>query len=237
VTVDVEKNHKIVSTHTIDLKDNCKEIKIPVKAEDLGGFAIKYSYAYHNSFKSGIINISVPYPASHLQIETVTFRDKLKPGVEETWSFKIKGPKGDKVAAEMLASMYDASLDQFMHHSWYFNPIYQPIYNSYNNVNGHNSFGLRSFNHYDNTTRYYSYPTQYYDQLNWFGFYFANTYHLYKSTARREVNAPSPVYAEEAEMKEMAVSADGAPAAARAKKQESDTVGNIPPPPPSAGSA
>src|SRR5690606_16840053 len=186
----------------------------------------KYSYAYHNSFKSGIINISVPYPASHLQIETVTFRDKLKPGVDETWSFKIKGPKGDKVAAEILASMYDASLDEFMHHSWYFNPLYQPTYNSYNNVNGHNSFGLRSFNHYDNTSRYYSYPTQYYDQLNWFGLYFANTYHSHKSLARREVNSPAPVYAE-AEVSEMAMeSADGAPGAARDKKAESDIAAN-----------
>src|SRR5690606_24618801 len=86
VTIDVEKAHKNVSSHTVDLKDNCKEIKIPVKAEDLGGFAIKYSYAYHNSFKSGIINIAVPYPTSQLQIETHTFRDKLKTGVDETSS-------------------------------------------------------------------------------------------------------------------------------------------------------
>src|SRR5690606_26034709 len=60
VTVDVEKNHKIVSTHTIDLKGKCKEIKIAVQAEDLAAIAITYSYADHNYVKSGITNISVP---------------------------------------------------------------------------------------------------------------------------------------------------------------------------------
>ncbi len=59
-------------------------------------------------------------------MKPLTFRDKLQPGTDETWSFKIKGPKGDKVTAELLASMYDASLDQFKPHSWSFNPINNP---------------------------------------------------------------------------------------------------------------
>ena len=58
-----------------------------------------------DSFKGQSISINVPYPKSDLDIETQTFRDKLKPGQEETWSFKIKGPRGDQVTAEILASM------------------------------------------------------------------------------------------------------------------------------------
>ena len=53
-----------------------------------------------------------------MNISFDTYRDKTLPGSEEKWKVKISGNKGQKVAAEMLASMYDASLDQFKPHSW-----------------------------------------------------------------------------------------------------------------------
>ena len=106
------------------LNNETKTIKIPVTQSDLGGFAIKYHFVNYNSFQNGTELISVPHPQKSLQIETLTFRDKLQPGVEETWRFKIKGPKGEKVSAELLASMYDMSLDQFKTHQWDFNPIH-----------------------------------------------------------------------------------------------------------------
>ncbi len=53
-----------------------------------------------------------------LQIEYASFRDKLTPGAPETWKIRIRGAKQDKVSAELLTSMYDASLDQFNPHEW-----------------------------------------------------------------------------------------------------------------------
>ncbi|TGV02030.1 alpha-2-macroglobulin family protein [Flavivirga rizhaonensis] len=171
VSVQVEKNRKIVKTDIIQLNKNKKTISIPINSEDTGGFVVKYSFAAFNSFQSGSLNIFVPYPKTQLDIETTTFRDKLKPGTDETWSFKIKGPKGDKVSTELLASMYDASLDQFKSHGWYFNPINKPTYYSHLSTNSHKSFGTGYFRVY-NDYNISSYPTQYYDQLNWFGYHF-----------------------------------------------------------------
>jgi hypothetical protein len=51
-------------------------------------------------------------------VEYATYRDKTLPGSEEKWKVKLTGYKNEKVAAEMLASMYDASLDQFHPHNW-----------------------------------------------------------------------------------------------------------------------
>src|SRR5690606_38601592 len=124
-----------------------------------------------NSFQTVTQTISVPYPKSELTIETKTFRDKLEPGTDETWSFNIKGPQGDKVSAELLASMYDMSLDQFQPHQWQFSPLYQPIYYSHNQRRAVQSFGSANFNVYLPTNNL-SYPYQSYDQWNWFGFYF-----------------------------------------------------------------
>ncbi len=40
------------------------------------------------------------------------FRDKLRPGQKEEWKLTIKTPQGQAAHAEMLATMYDASLDK-----------------------------------------------------------------------------------------------------------------------------
>ena len=178
VTIDIEKDHKIIDTQIIHLENNSKFIQIPVTVKDLGGFAIHYSFSNFNAFKSGTLPISVPYEKTALEIETVTFRDKLEPGENQTWSFKVKGEKGDKVAAELLASMYDASLDQFKPHNWEFNPMEQPIYYSYNNRNANNSFGNSYFNIANLPQNYDENLQQYFDQLNWFGLHFNNSYRI-----------------------------------------------------------
>jgi uncharacterized protein YfaS (alpha-2-macroglobulin family) len=178
VTIDIEKDHKIIDTQIIHLENNSKFIQIPVTIKDLGGFAVHYSFSNFNAFKSGTLPISVPYEKKELEIETVTFRDKLQPGAQQTWSFKVKGEKGDKVAAELLASMYDASLDEFRPHTWEFNPTDQPIYYSYNHRNANNSFGNRHFNMANLPQNYNENLQQFFDQLNWFGFSFNNSYRI-----------------------------------------------------------
>ncbi|AOW21768.1 alpha-2-macroglobulin family protein [Urechidicola croceus] len=174
VTVTVEKNHEIVSTHFVHLDNETKTIKIPVNNEDIGGFAVKYHFVNYNSFNAGKVDVFVPYSSDNLNIETLTFRDKLQPGSEQTWSFKIKGDKNDKVAAELLASMYDASLDEFKSHNWTFNPITRYQYSSYGLSSSHNSFGTNNFRIHNQHSGYYSFPQKGYDALNWFGFSFNN---------------------------------------------------------------
>lgn len=172
ISLFIEKDRKIVATHLIEFRNNSKTIEIPVTAEDLGGFAINYSFSAYNAFQSGSLSIAVPYPSTDLKIETATFRDKLQPGKEETWSFNIKGPKGDKVTAELLASMYDASLDAFKDHQWNFSPNYKGPYYSNSQLNGYKSYGIASFNTYSNFGDRSTYDPQYYDSFDWFGFHF-----------------------------------------------------------------
>ncbi|MEY8847430.1 MG2 domain-containing protein [Psychroserpens sp. XS_ASV72] len=176
VTLSIEKNRSITNTYLIQLNNNKKSISIPVKSDDVGGFAVHYSFSAFNSFQSSTMSINVPYPKSELQIETKTFRDKLQPGSDETWSFVIKGPKGDKVSAEILASMYDLSLDQFKPHQWSFNPIHKPHYYARFGVNANRSFGVRGFNVSNRDYVNHRFPIQTYDQLNWFGFNFGDIY-------------------------------------------------------------
>lgn len=196
VTITVEKDKKIVDTQIVQLNSNSKTLAIPVTEKDLGGFSINYSFSFYNAFTSGSMPIYVPYPKTDLEIETITFRDKLQPGIEESWTFKIKGPQGDKVTAELLASMYDASLDAFKSHSWSFYPLNQPTYytNSYSNVN--TSFGLAYFRYYEAKNQGYSYNQQQYDTFNWFGLYFGhygNRLYGYRSKAEKSMAPGAPM--------------------------------------------
>lgn len=215
VTITIEKDHVITDTYILQLAKNTKSISIPVLAEDIGGFAIHYSYAAFNSFETKSLAISVPYPKTELQIETLTFRDKLQPGQEETWTFKIKGPQGEKVSAEILASMYDASLDAFKPHAWSFHPLDQPLYYSNNRNNGTKSFGTHVFRVHQKPRTSVANFNQGFDQLNWFGFYFGNRYGggilNEMANTKRSMRAPQPeaMMAEDAELEEVIVTAQG----------------------------
>ncbi len=71
--------------------------------------------------------IHVPWTNKELQVSYETWRDKTLPGSAEKWKIKISGDKKNKVAAEVLTAMYDASLDQFKKHSWELPDLY-PVF-------------------------------------------------------------------------------------------------------------
>lgn len=85
---------------------------------DRGGYQVDYVFVKHNRIHAHTESIAVPWTNKDLKIEYATFRDKTLPGSKETWKVKISGYKKESVAAEMLGSMYDASLDQFYPHHW-----------------------------------------------------------------------------------------------------------------------
>ena len=204
VSVFVEKDKKIIDTRIIKLGNNSKTFSVPVTADDLGGFAIDYSFSAFNSFHSGSLPVSVPYPKTDLQIEALTFRDKLQPGTDETWSFKVKGAKGEKVGAELLAGMYDASLDAFLEHSWNFNALVQPTYYSSIYTDAGQSFGVSPFRSYLDF-RTYPYLMQTYDKFKWFGLSFDNSGYNFK---RMKNGLPAPLAAANMSMEAEVISSE-----------------------------
>ncbi len=170
----VEKQHKVINSYYIDLAKNSETIEIPIDKDDLGGFAINYHFVNYNDFKNGGLTIAVPYPKTDLEITTKTFRDKLQPGAKETWSFTVKGVQKEKVTAEFLAGMYDASLDQFQPHHWNFSPIDKPTYYT-SSSSSSRGFSTTRFAFQNLPQNFYTkYPQLRYSQMQWFGFSFDN---------------------------------------------------------------
>ena len=114
-------NNKIYQEGLIDLQKN-KTLSIPIQKEYLGNVGVSYFIVKHNEMVTNVKSINVPMESKDLKISTEVFRDKLKPGEQEQWRIKIEGNQREKIAAEVLATMYDASLDQFISHTNQFNP-------------------------------------------------------------------------------------------------------------------
>jgi len=183
IIYDILHKGTIISRSFLNLSEEQKLIRIPVKEEYRGNFAISLAFVKNN--RAFLLNklITVPYTNKKLNINFATFRSKLQPGQAEEWQITLKDSKGEKTIAEMLAGMYDASLDAFEPHNWSFN-----IYNSYFGVNSWNQnqyFGTRPGSEliiHENTSVFVFHD---YDALNWFGFQMGNSYgmmrHMMKS--------------------------------------------------------
>ncbi|MBL7697339.1 MAG: alpha-2-macroglobulin [Chitinophagaceae bacterium] len=92
--------------------------ELNITEADRGSIIIKTAFVENNRFYSNNISIDVPFTNKELKIEYTTYRDRTLPNSNEKWKVKISGVKGDKVAAELLTSMYDASLDELYPHRW-----------------------------------------------------------------------------------------------------------------------
>ena len=99
--------------------NGAQSVDFPIAETDRGGISASAFTVKNNRFYAmNRLSIAVPWSNKDLNISYETFRDKLAPGDKEEWRIKISGAKKDKVAAEMVAAMYDASLDQFLPHQW-----------------------------------------------------------------------------------------------------------------------
>lgn len=155
LTLMINKIGQGAKEYIFNLGKSEREIKLPISKKDIGGFTIHYLAQGEGHAKAGKVDVVVPYARETIELETTSFRNKLEPGQQETWSFKVKGEKKGNVEAELLASMYDASLDQFVSHNWDYQPFGNPATKySYKEANLRNSFSSYSL-----TTSRYSYSS------------------------------------------------------------------------------
>jgi uncharacterized protein YfaS (alpha-2-macroglobulin family) len=111
-------NNRIIEQKNIVAGNIHKQIAIPVKEEYRGGFALQFIMVQNGRIYTASKHISVPYTNKQLDIKFTTFRDELLPGEHEKWTLTTKNKNGEKEQAEMVATLYDASLDAFTQHSW-----------------------------------------------------------------------------------------------------------------------
>lgn len=177
----------LVENVMLKLKNGTVNYSFDVTEAQKYGMKITYYMLCQNAYHQNQLMAKVLHKKDYnLTITTKTFRDKLQPGVPEQWKLTIGGKDKDKLATEVLATMYDASLDQFVKHNYSFNPRKYSPYFSLSDFNAR-QIALRT-NYLNQASSYYShYDTQYknevWNQLNFFGFYFGDNYYPTVKTA------------------------------------------------------
>jgi uncharacterized protein YfaS (alpha-2-macroglobulin family) len=163
----IYRDAEIIQEHWVDFEYFTK-ISIPITKEDRGDllYHINFIKDNRNHTQSGVIH--VPW-RDHLKIEYISFRDRLKPNEEEQWRIKISGESNEKIPAEMVATIYDASLDALLPHNFDIPPLFP--------THHHNHRYHWMTDNFDEITKqqYYGYDSQEnivertFYRLNWFG--------------------------------------------------------------------
>lgn len=187
VLYEVELDGTLISKEWITLRNEQRLFEIPIKEGYRGNLAIHYTFIKDGRLYANNYTVNVPYTNKELEISFASFRDKLQPGATEEWKIIVKGKKADKVAAEMVATLYDASLDEFRMNQWYASFYnYNESQLGWTSVHGFNLVSLNLFTTAWNPGHSRGAETPYFDHLNWFGYSFytlSRDYRRYRSVA------------------------------------------------------
>ena len=84
------------------------------------GLLLTFAWVKNGKCYTHNATIQRPMPDKKLTLEWATFRDRLTPGQKEEWTLSIKDAEGKPVDANLMATLYDQSLDQLIDHNWLF---------------------------------------------------------------------------------------------------------------------
>ncbi|MGH2664984.1 carboxypeptidase-like regulatory domain-containing protein [Flavobacterium sp.] len=156
----------------IQLQDKKARIRIPIKNNFKSGIAIQFQTIFENQHIDKGFPITLFDEVPKLQFEVENLRSKIEPNSKENWVFKIKGTA--KNDAEVLASMYDSSLDQFTTKNWQFLD-FKKYFNNY--ASRKSALGFDTSNNslkYLNDDNNHAAVYEKKNNLLWFGFNFSN---------------------------------------------------------------
>ena len=116
--IELEHRNKIIKRYWTQPGLTQHLFEMPVEEKQRGGFTVHVTQVRENRLLSSLQRIDVPWTNKDLKVKWTRLVSKLKPGQKETWTATVTGPKAEKVVAEMVATLYDASLEAFAKHYW-----------------------------------------------------------------------------------------------------------------------
>jgi uncharacterized protein YfaS (alpha-2-macroglobulin family) len=170
VLYELWQENDLLERRWVALNNENKRFVLPYKEEYKDGITLMLSYFKDEEFYTHRSDLRSVKESKELTVKLSVFRDKIRPGAEEEWRVTVMDASGNPAVAELLASMYDFSLDNIYPTSpWYFSRLSGDRY--------HFMMGLLSDHAYDQTSIRGFYPFLFkgiplfnYDRLNWFDY-------------------------------------------------------------------
>jgi hypothetical protein len=116
--IELECDGKMLKRYWTASNRTQEVVELPVTEKLRGGLTLRVTYVRENRAYFNERIVVVPWSNKELAVKWEHFRSKLVPGQKETWTAVVTGPDAKRTAAEMVAALYDASLDQYLVHGW-----------------------------------------------------------------------------------------------------------------------
>lgn len=116
--IEVEHRGKMVQKFWTEPGVCQQQVKVAVTEALRGGFTLHATMVRENRAYLTSEHVEVPWSNKALKVKWEHFTSKLEPAQKEKWTAVITGPEAKKTAAEMVATLYDQSLDAFKPHAW-----------------------------------------------------------------------------------------------------------------------
>ena len=162
-----------VAASRFELNNQNKKIEIPFLESYGKGITASFIFIQDEKVYKKAIDILRKQENKKLDLKLEVFRDRLIPGQKEEWKISVKNGDKNPVVSELLAAMYDSSLDRILSHTWNFDPVpsvsLREIYFSegWNFLKSYASLSYTSQN-------YIKVPGFSFDSFNWFGWNIRN---------------------------------------------------------------
>jgi len=191
---------KLIERVALQTSPKQQVVKIKPAPGFVGEFAVQFTLVENGKIYNELKTIPIIDSDKELDVKFLTFRDKLQPGEKESWKIKISNRAGKNQMAEMVATLYDASLDNLKKMQW--DKLQPTVFNytgytfKYNLNIQHGGTGFWFLRNQDN---YYSFVNRSYEQLS-----------LLETEYGGDVVSVYPLYLQQLENKRMKILSDQA---------------------------
>ena len=111
---------KEIESGAMELSNAIDTRQFKYKEEYGTGVLLNYAWVKNGVTYTHHHSITKPLPQKELTVKWTTFRDRLTPGQKEEWNLSVLTPDGKPARAQLMATMYDKSLDQIKPYSMRF---------------------------------------------------------------------------------------------------------------------
>ena len=114
----IYSGNKRVHSSVLQLSDALTCLNIPYKDSYGDGIQVSAFLVHEGNVHQSSWNFSFTKPEKRMKVEWLSFRDFSQPGAKESWKLRLTLPDGKPADANMMAVLYDASLDRIQGHGW-----------------------------------------------------------------------------------------------------------------------
>ena len=137
----VYSGNRMLVSDSFVLNEEIRSFDYTWRPEYGDGITVSFGFMKDGIWYSKQVALKRPVPEKKLTLKWEVFRDRLRPGTEETWTMQILDAAGKPADARLLATLYDASLDRLWDNPWNFQvgfsrytPSVMPFIQSVNSI-------------------------------------------------------------------------------------------------------